>query len=604
MSDRPNTPARSATRFATLVLLLAGLLGTAGPAAAQSPTPATTVKNSADNTRLQLNYDGGFYVPGTFIESGDPGTPADSIPATGASTRLMWYPAKAAFRAGRLFDNSSLTDGLDGTTFWNASNIGKYSVALGRNTKASGLGAVAMGTATRATGRSAVSMGSVTTASGFYATAIGQFTTAATNHSLTIGRFNDKNRGSDDNDPTTGPLFVVGNGSLGNPSDALVLDQSGTLEVSGGVVLPDGTTLEEGSDVSGLPTNGNGASLVGNDDGLVATGTFGSGSIPTTGSGTRMMWYPSKAAFRAGRVGVGQGKGDVWDADSIGDYSVALGVDTKAEASAAVAMGSRTTASRANATAMGSFTTASSLNATAMGQETTASGPAATAMGSGTTAATFRSLSIGECNDANSTSDNTLFAVGNGSYDLNSLSCSSTSDALVLDDQGNLTISGSLTQNSDRRLKTAVEPLAGDVLAKLADLRPVRYEFKNQKAHPAGEQLGLIAQDVQKEFPSLVREGSGDYLSLAYPKLAAVLLKGLQEQQAQIDRQQAQLDARDRRIAELEAENEAIKERLAALEAEVSSGGPAVAGLVGPWGLGLLLGLAGLGAGLLWRRRA
>ena len=36
------------------------------------------------------------------------------------------------------------------------------------------------------------------------------------------------------------------------------------------------------------------------DGGLIAIGTVGSGRIPTVGAGTRMMWYPAKAAFRAG----------------------------------------------------------------------------------------------------------------------------------------------------------------------------------------------------------------------------------------------------------------------------------------------------------------
>jgi hypothetical protein len=474
-----------------------------------------------------------------------------------------------------------------------------------------------------------------------------------------------------------------------------VLDQSGNLTTasgieseSGGFVLPDGTTLNEGSDLEGLPTNDNGASLVDNINGFLATGAFNSGSIPTEGTGTRMMWYPEKAAFRAGRVGEFK-DGTQWNAAKVGDYSVAFGLDTKASGNAATAIGDQTTASGEEATAMGVQTTASGEEATAMGQETTASGNRATAMGfqttasgpgatamgvqttasgffamatgeettasdesatamgrsttasgfiatamgdntiasgntatamgafttasgndatamgTGTTAATSQSLSIGICNDANSVDvgDGTLFAVGNGNFDFANKNCNSRSDAFTVDEFGSATAVSHDTF-SDRRLKTAVEPLRGNTLTKLAELRPVRYEFKDQQTHPAGEQLGLIAQDVQKEFPSLVREGSGDYLSLAYPKLTAVLVKGLQEQQAQIDRQQAQLDAKDRRIAELEAENEAIKERLAALEAKVSSGGPAVAGLAGPWGLGLLLGLGGLGAGLLWRRRA
>ncbi|MCG8470070.1 MAG: hypothetical protein MJB57_17990 [Gemmatimonadetes bacterium] len=37
-------------------------------------------------------------------------------------------------------------------------------------------------------------------------------------------------------------------------------------------------------------------------DGFAVSGTFGSGSIPASGSGVRMMWYPGKAAFRVGQT--------------------------------------------------------------------------------------------------------------------------------------------------------------------------------------------------------------------------------------------------------------------------------------------------------------
>ena len=36
------------------------------------------------------------------------------------------------------------------------------------------------------------------------------------------------------------------------------------------------------------------------DGGFLAGGTLNVGNIPASGTGTRMMWYPNKAAFRAG----------------------------------------------------------------------------------------------------------------------------------------------------------------------------------------------------------------------------------------------------------------------------------------------------------------
>jgi hypothetical protein len=228
-------------RFVALLGLL-GLLAVAwgGPRVASAQTSTTTIQNGNSDTRLELNHDGGLYVPGTF----GPTTPADSIPAEGAGTRLMWYPAKAAFRAGRV---GQFKDG----TQWDATNVGQYSVAMGYDTQASGAGAVAiggettaskasatalgdrttasatdamaMGSKTTASGNAATSMGFATTASGTDATAMGNNTTAASGHSLSIGSFNSANTSAD------GTLFAAGNGSFGISSDALVLKKDGDL---------------------------------------------------------------------------------------------------------------------------------------------------------------------------------------------------------------------------------------------------------------------------------------------------------------------------------------------------------------------------------------
>lgn len=319
------------------------------------------------------------------------------------------------------------------------------------------------------------------------------------------------------------------------------------------------------------------------DGGLLAPGEFATGAIPAEGAGTRMMWYPKEAAFRAGRVGVNS-NGTEWDTTNVGSSSVAFGSDTEASGSGAMAVGFETTASSfgaaamghnttasggTGATAMGTGTTANSTGATSMGQGTTASGLGTTAMGLSTTAsgdrstamgretisATLNSLSIGRFNNANTSSDGTIFVVGNGGVN-------NRSDALVLDDQGNLEISGTLTESSDRRLKTGIEPLEESTLQALVNLRPVRYQFKDQETHPSGEQIGLIAQEVREAFPELVHEGPGGTLSLAYPKLTAVLIKGMQEQQTQID----SLAREVRLLQEVKHNQEQLSEQVAALQ--------------------------------------
>jgi len=62
-------------------------------------------------------------------------------------------------------------------------------------------------------------------------------------------------------------------------------------------------------------------------------------------------------------------------------------------------------------------------------------------------------------------------------------------------------------------------------LEKLTKIQPVRYTFKDQKTKPSGTQIDLIAQEVQAQFPELVKEGTNGFLSVSYDHFNAVLLR-------------------------------------------------------------------------------
>ena len=111
----------------------------------------------------------GFAVSGDFS--------IGQIPATGAGVRVMWYPAKVAFRAGQAWSAE-----------WDDANIGVGSTATGLYTTASGTGATAMGFSTTASGSSAIALGNQTTASGNQATALGFNTTASGDYSTALGQ--------------------------------------------------------------------------------------------------------------------------------------------------------------------------------------------------------------------------------------------------------------------------------------------------------------------------------------------------------------------------------------------------------------------------------
>jgi hypothetical protein len=183
------------------------------------------ILNNSSTNLLQINGDGGFYVGGGTSNIG-------TIPATGAGRRLMWYPAKAAFRVGYVtgagWDDTyigynsiatgfnSLASGDYSTALgysseasgdystalgYNATASGNHSIAMGYNAAASGTyhiaigynavasGGVAMGTNTTASGGNAAALGNHTTASGFNSTAMGIYSIASGDHSTALGAY-------------------------------------------------------------------------------------------------------------------------------------------------------------------------------------------------------------------------------------------------------------------------------------------------------------------------------------------------------------------------------------------------------------------------------
>lgn len=125
-------------------------------------------------------------------------------------------------------------------------------------------------------------------------------------------------------------------------------------------------------------------------NGVVFNQSATGGGIPAAGAGTRFMWYPGKAALRAGYV-----EGTHWDNDNMGSYSTAMGYSTKASGLVSTAMGDFTVASGYRSTAMGEATNASGLSSTAIGYISTASGDRSTAMGEATTASGYASTAMG-----------------------------------------------------------------------------------------------------------------------------------------------------------------------------------------------------------------
>ena len=107
---------------------------------------------------------------------------------------------------------------------------------------------------------------------------------------------------------------------------------------------------------------------------------------------------------------------------------------------------------------------------------------------------------------------------------------------------GTINTSGSSTSyntSSDARLKNITGEAKG--LEIINNLKPVEFEWKS-----SGEKAdGLIAQEVEEVFPQAVSapELDGEWYSVDYSKLVTPLIKGMQEQQKQIEELKKEIEA-------------------------------------------------------------
>jgi hypothetical protein len=512
-----------------------------------------------------LSSSGGILTGFFHVESDDGvlfgGTHGSgNIPAADGGIRMMWYPAKGAFRAGGVTSSQ-----------WNESNIGELSTALGYNTTAAGSYSTAIGNSTAAFGYDATAMGSSTNANGGYSTALGHGTTAGSFGEIAIGSYNTLAAEPDLwTWVETDRLLTIGNGAdAENLSTAMVVLKNGNVGIG------------EDHPASNL--------VVAGEDGVLFGGQLGTGSIPATGVGTRMMWYPAKAAFRAGGVSSSQ-----WNDSGIGEYSAALGYDTVAAGRYSMSIGDNANAHAYNSMALGSFVTANGGYSTAIGRGTTTGSFMETAIGSFNTLAadpnlwtwveTDRLLTIGNGADADNpstamvvlkngsvgigTSSPGFFLVTEHSQDHGSLvhfhntSLDPDADGIKITTgpsenpgdtnnfismfDGDNTMIGQIEgdgagginfiETSDARLKTNIADFTGG-LELIARMKPRTYSFKSA---PEKTNIGFIAQELMEVFPPAVSgDPEGDVnvepMGVDYSSLTPLLVAAIQELKAQND---------------------------------------------------------------------
>lgn len=103
-----------------------------------------------------------------------------------------------------------------------------------------------------------------------------------------------------------------------------------------------------------------------------------------------------------------------------------------------------------------------------------------------------------------------------------------------------VTTSGGST--SDATLKTNIQNISG-ALDKVCQLRGVNFEFIDEQLDTSnkGVQLGVIAQDVEAQYPEIVVTSENGIKSVRYDRLVAPLIEAIKELKAELDSVKAEI---------------------------------------------------------------
>jgi len=149
-----------------------------------------------------------------------------------------------------------------------------------------------------------------------------------------------------------------------------------------------------------------------------------------------------------------------------------------------------------------------------------------------------------------------------GDFDLGELSFNADVDITWdLDVGGDITTAKGVIEPSDIRWKTNIADYE-NALDKLMQIRGVNFKWKDKEnghwKFPEGNQLGVIAQEIEKVIPELVKTNDEGYKLVNYTKLSVVLIEAVKEQQKMIE----ELQVENNRLQNFEQRLQYLEEEL------------------------------------------
>ena len=413
---------------------------------------------------------------------------AGNPPVSGAGTRMMWYPDKAAFRAGNV-----------NFTQWDKDNIGDYSFATGRNTRAIGDGSTAMGEVTLASGPYCTAMGRNTQASNLISTAMGNFTEASGYSSTAMGS----------NTEASGYISTA----MGSNTTA-----SGDNSTAMGL-----GTIASGDYSTAMGFN---TDATGDYSTAMGLGTKASG-VRSTAMGS----YTTASGVRSTAIGFNT-TASAYGSLSIGQYNDSIISSNKTNWVATdpvfIIGNGLTDIARSNAlTILKNGKTGINTAAPLAGLHIKGIAP--------TFDSHLRLESAGSNTDYMNMSydGSTKFRNFGVNDEFQFRNAASTINCRIFDN-GNMTIAGLLTQSSDERLKENIVRIP-NALNKVMQLNGYQYNWKPELHKDSKQQIGLLAQNVETILPQLVATDAEGMKSIAYQNIVPVLIEAIKELKKEID---------------------------------------------------------------------
>ena len=88
--------------------------------------------------------------------------------------------------------------------------------------------------------------------------------------------------------------------------------------------------------------------------------------------------------------------------------------------------------------------------------------------------------------------------------------------------------------SSDKRLKDNITPISNPI-KKILQIGGYTFNWNEKQDTYEGQDVGVIAQEVEKVLPEVVENRENGYKAVKYEKMVPLLIEAIKDQQKQID---------------------------------------------------------------------